>query len=408
MGMSEQDDIRALIARIEMDACPGFGDLATQCCKSLDALKAMLARDERAARENEGGEAVGWDPKPNKPGRYAVRGFDSSGTEALVCVAYDDDQLVCNLHDSNSDPLRKFSNLMSEISNKFEWAELYSAPLTEDADDLPIVWIDPENIRRTMIASPGETVEVSAYREGEFTAPLYTHPPQAQGVSEGWSPEWPPSKDSISLIKMCELLNGMMDGTEPKKYGLLEPWKSTYERLAERLTTLPKVQRVPEGYVLAPKSMCITQEDVGLIVMMTGWDDEDQDDAEGVLWFGLIEDDEGNRTHGLNISCSECMEEGAIQLVQFDEPNSTPAAPQAVEIEPDLFWDYDNGEDSGQDSAYELASYCAQDMPANDTMLVDVMCAKRLPNRQMLIWIDDDDDVQWEWISPQPPEQGDE
>lgn len=90
-------------------------------------------------------------------------------------------------------------------------------------------------------------------------------------------------------------------------------------------------QGVPEGYVLAPKSMCITQEDVGLIVMMTGWDDEDQDDAEGVLWFGLIEDDEGNRTHGLNISCSECMEEGAIQLVQFDEPNSTPAAPQVDE-----------------------------------------------------------------------------
>ena len=72
-------------------------------------------------------------------------------------------------------------------------------------------------------------------------------------------------------------------------------------------------QGVPEGYVLAPKSMCITQEDVGFIAMMTGWDDEDQDDAEGVLWFGLIEDDEGNRTHGLNISCSECMEEGAIQ-----------------------------------------------------------------------------------------------
>ena len=93
----------------------------------------------------------------------------------------------------------------------------------------------------------------------------------------------------------------------------------------------PQSQGVPEGYVLAPKSMCITQEDVGLIVMMTGWDDEDQDDAEGVLWFGLIEDDEGNRTHGLNISCSECMEEGAIQLVQFDEPNSTPAAPQADE-----------------------------------------------------------------------------
>lgn len=88
----------------------------------------------------------------------------------------------------------------------------------------------------------------------------------------------------------------------------------------------PGSQPVPEGYVLAPKSMCITQEDVGFIAMMTGWGDEDQSDAEGVLWFGLIEDDDGNRTHGLNISCSECMEEGAIQLVQFDEPSATPEA----------------------------------------------------------------------------------
>lgn len=104
--------------------------------------------------------------------------------------------------------------------------------------------------------------------------------------------------------------------------------------IGQKLYTHPsQSQGVPEGYVLAPKSMCITQDDVGLIVMMTGWDDEDQDDAEGVLWFGLIEDDEGNRTHGLNISCSECMEEGAIQLVQFDEPNSAPAAPQADEID---------------------------------------------------------------------------
>ena len=45
------------------------------------------------------------------------------------------------------------------------------------AEAAPIVWIDPVNLKRTMIAAPGETVEVSAYREGEFTAPLYTHPP---------------------------------------------------------------------------------------------------------------------------------------------------------------------------------------------------------------------------------------
>lgn len=86
---------------------------------------------------------------------------------------------------------------------------------------------------------------------------------------------------------------------------------------------------------------------------------------------------------------------------------STPAAPQADEIEPDLLWDYDNGDDSGQDSAYELADYCAQDLPHGETIEVVVMCAKRLPNRHMKIWVDEDDDVQWEWISPKPPEQGD-
>lgn len=92
---------------------------------------------------------------------------------------------------------------------------------------------------------------------------------------------------------------------------------------------------VAEGYALAPKSMCISQEDVGLIAMMTGWDDEDQSDAEGVLWFGLVEDDDGKQTYGLNISCSECMEEGAIQLVQFDEPKISPGdgwVPESCEL----------------------------------------------------------------------------
>lgn len=130
--------------------------------EDADDLASMAIQAWQAARE-QGGEAVesigsqthegfwrqpiekythsttpqpadGWQPKPNKPGRYVVRGFDSSGTEALVCVAYDDDQLVCNLHDSNSDPLHKFSNLMSEISDKFEWLGLRPAPPEQGAE----------------------------------------------------------------------------------------------------------------------------------------------------------------------------------------------------------------------------------------------------------------------------------
>ncbi len=84
-----------------------------------------------------------------------------------------------------------------------------------------------------------------------------------------------------------------------------------------------------------------------------------------------------------------------------------PPRPRLTRLSRTFFWDYDNGEDSGQDSAYELADYCAQDLPHGETMEVVVMCAKRLPNRHMKIWVDEDDDVQWEWISPQSPEQGD-
>jgi len=77
-------------------------------------------------QDGQGAEPVNWGPKPSKPGRYVVRGFDSAGTEALVCVAEDGGELVCNLHDSNSDPLERYSNLMSEISDRFEWVELHS------------------------------------------------------------------------------------------------------------------------------------------------------------------------------------------------------------------------------------------------------------------------------------------
>lgn len=91
------------------------------------------------------------------------------------------------------------------------------------------------------------------------------------------------------------------------------------------------------------------------------------------------------------------------QMLTNPTPATTPQPQGDGLIEPDLFWDYDNGEDSGQESAYELADYCASDMPAYETMVVDVMCAKRLPNRKMKIWIDENDDLQWEWVSPQPP-----
>lgn len=135
------------------------------------------------------------------------------------------------------------------------------------------------------------------------------------------------------VYQLKSKLGGGWDDVSKQQY------KGAHESYSRRIVyahpPAPTQGGVPEGYVLAPKSMCISQEDVGLIAMMTGWDDEDQSDAEGVLWFGLVENDDGKQTYGLNISCSECMEEGAIQLVQFDEPKTSPGdgwVPESCEL----------------------------------------------------------------------------
>lgn len=49
--MSDLKNVQALIRRIEMDACPGLGDLGDQCIASLDSLKYVLDCFERGEGE---------------------------------------------------------------------------------------------------------------------------------------------------------------------------------------------------------------------------------------------------------------------------------------------------------------------------------------------------------------------
>jgi|SRR5690554_747577 len=100
------------------------GILPEELGRMIDAAVELLE-----ARAQGDAEPV-WTPKPHRPGRYLVRGFDDSNTEAMVCVAWCavESELICNLHDSNSDDESKYSNLMSEISDRFEWSQLYTHP----------------------------------------------------------------------------------------------------------------------------------------------------------------------------------------------------------------------------------------------------------------------------------------
>ena len=53
-----------------------------------------------------------------------------------------------------------------------------------DAEAEPVAWMRPIDINRTMIAVPEERAEVSAVAQGEFTDPVYRHPPS---IPEGYA-----------------------------------------------------------------------------------------------------------------------------------------------------------------------------------------------------------------------------
>lgn len=106
----------------------------------------------------------------------------------------------------------------------------------------------------------------------------------------------------------------------------------------------PRAGAVPEGYALIPESMALSYEDIENIMTMTGWDEGRDDFGEGVLWVGAIKDDDGNETWGLNISCVEVMEEGALPAHEFDRPVLTAAPTAPVEGEPLFWWDGDMSE----------------------------------------------------------------
>lgn len=104
--------------------------------------------------------------------------------------------------------------------------------------------------------------------------------------------------------------------------------------------------------------------------------------------------------------------------VSVDNPESIDSADQALfkkaedllstspgngwvrceEIEPDAFWDADNSEQNYSDPA-DLADYASQDLRQGETMTVTVLCAKELPKRTMKIWINSDDEAEFDWIS---------
>lgn len=168
-------------------------------------------------------------------------------------------------------------------------------------EQAPIVWINPANIRRTMIASPGETVEVSAYREGEFTAPLYTHPPAKVPASVE------------ALVRQAE--QACQDDGEQtfRESQIAQQWLDSLNQAINTLAAAPA--KVPEGWKPA-NNMSAKLPEIGQPVMgyHPDWIDEDfcKDGIRECFLFGDGSEWQSARWDGY--SDQWIAEDGAPQL----------------------------------------------------------------------------------------------
>ncbi|MDF3863510.1 hypothetical protein P3W53_03490 [Pseudomonas denitrificans (nom. rej.)] len=80
----------------------------------------------------------GWKTShPTQPGAYYVRGFrlfEGDSPAALVEIALDGDELVCNLHESNSEEDLGRWSLLSDFNESFEWFGPLSAKPAQGGD----------------------------------------------------------------------------------------------------------------------------------------------------------------------------------------------------------------------------------------------------------------------------------
>jgi len=110
--------------------------------------------------------------------------------------------------------------------------------------------------------------------------------------------------DRLGFAERCEPYTNLPEGT--------------------KLYTHPASTDVPDGYALVPKMMTLDFPAMEMIRCMTGESETEDEFAECVLWVGETLDDDGKvDAYGLNIACSECMEEGSVSVIEFAKPAVT-------------------------------------------------------------------------------------
>jgi hypothetical protein len=75
------------------------------------------------------------------------------------------------------------------------------------------------------------------------------------------------------------------------------------------------------------------------------------------------------------------------------------------DVEPDMFWDAANPEDSFNENPHEIACTLSENLQLGEEAVFDIQCAISLADRKMRVKLDANGDFDWEWVD-QAIEQG--
>lgn len=79
-----------------------------------------------------------------------------------------------------------------------------------------------------------------------------------------------------------------------------------------------RAEAIPEGYALVPKELHLDADAVECICAQGGDGGYSYGEfTDVVLWVGDVENDDGSKTHGLNVSSADYPEEGSINIYEF-------------------------------------------------------------------------------------------
>jgi hypothetical protein len=68
------------------------------------------------------------------------------------------------------------------------------------------------------------------------------------------------------------------------------------------------------------------------------------------------------------------------------------------DVEPDMFWDAANPEDSFNENPHEIACTLSENLQLGEEAVFDIQCAISLADRKMRVKLDANGDFDWEWV----------